>query len=293
MSYELIYRGKVRDVYAAGAQRLLIVASDRVSAFDVVMAEPVPGKGRVLTAMSAFWFERLAATGPSHLITTEPDGIPDEWVGRTMLTRKADMLPIECIVRGYLSGSAWKEYREKATVHGAAMPAGLEESSRLPEPIFTPSTKAADGDHDINIGFDDAVAIVGRDLAERARAFSLALYAEGSAHAAARGIIVADTKFEMGLVDGELVVADEVLTPDSSRFWPSDAWQPGTTPPAYDKQPLRDYLESTGWDKRPPAPPLPPATIDAMRARYIEGYERISSRSFAAWPGSDTPHVGA
>ncbi len=226
-----LYSGKVRDIYDAGDDRLLLVTSDRLSAFDVVMNEPIPDKGRVLTAMSAFWFDELADVAPSHLISTDLADLPPgaqrpELAGRIMLCRKADMLPLECIVRGYITGSAWKEYRTNGTMHGTALPEGLLESSPLPEPVFTPSTKAAEG-HDENISFDQAVDLVGPDLAARARDVSLELYRRGAARALERGIIIADTKFELGLVDGELVVADEVLTPDSSRFWPADAATPG------------------------------------------------------------------
>jgi phosphoribosylaminoimidazole-succinocarboxamide synthase len=285
-----LYSGKVRDIYDAGDGRLLLVASDRISAFDVVMDEPVPDKGRVLTAMSAFWFERFADVVGNHLISTRLDDLPPaaqrpEWEGRVMLCRRAEMLPIECIVRGYITGSAWKEYRAEGTMHGTSLPEGLLESSKLPEPVFTPSTKAADGDHDVNISFDDAVALIGREKAERARDVSLALYTKGAAWAAERGIVIADTKFELGVIDGELVVADEVLTPDSSRFWPADQWEPGSTPPSFDKQPVRDYLDTLDWDKKPPPPPLPAEVVDASRARYIEAYERVTGRSFADWRG--------
>jgi phosphoribosylaminoimidazole-succinocarboxamide synthase len=285
------YSGKVRDIYDAGDGRLLLVTSDRMSAFDVVMSEPIPNKGRVLTAMSAFWFDHFADVVGNHLISTEIADLPEsaqkpQLAGRVMLCREAQMLPIECIVRGYITGSAWKEYREHGTMHGASMPAGLLESSQLPEPVFTPSTKADEG-HDENIGFDDAVALIGREMAERAREVSLALYSKGAAWAAERGIIIADTKFELGIIDGELIVADEVLTPDSSRFWPADRWQPGSTPPSFDKQPVRDYLDGLDWDKQPPPPPLPVEVVDATSARYIEGYERITGRRFADWPGAD------
>jgi phosphoribosylaminoimidazole-succinocarboxamide synthase len=285
----VLYSGKVRDVYDAGADRLLLVASDRMSAFDVVMAEPVPDKGRVLTAMSAFWFELLKDVAPSHLISTDLAAFPagaqvPEAAGRSMLCHRAEMLPIECIVRGYLSGSAWKEYRTSGTMHGQALPSGLEESAALPAPVFTPSTKAASG-HDENISFDRAVEIVGADVAEQARAISLELYTRGAAWALERGIIIADTKFELGFVAGRLVVADEVLTPDSSRFWPVDEWKPGTTPPSFDKQPVRDFLDTLDWDKTPPPPPLPAEVVSATRTRYVEAYERITGRVFAEWPG--------
>jgi phosphoribosylaminoimidazole-succinocarboxamide synthase len=283
--------GKVRDIYDAGDDRLLMVTSDRISAFDVVMAEPIPDKGRVLTAMSAFWFAHLADVVPGHLISTDladlPEGARDpSLAGRVMLCRKVDMLPVECIVRGYISGSAWKEYRATGTVPGAELPAGLRESDRLPEPVFTPSTKAEVGGHDENVSFDVAVDLVGRDLAEQARDVSLELYRRGAAWAAERGIIIADTKFELGLADGELVLADEVLTPDSSRFWPAAEWVPGTTPPSFDKQPVRDYLETLDWDKTPPPPGLPDEVVAASRARYREAYERITGLSLDDWPGA-------
>ncbi len=288
-----LYSGKVRDIYDAGDDRLLMVTSDRFSAFDVVLAEPITDKGRVLTAMSAFWFEKFAHLIPGHLIATsgpelEALGIADDdpdLAGRTMLTRKAEMLPVECIVRGYITGSAWKEYRASGTMNEAPLPAGLQESDRLPEPVFTPSTKAELGDHDENISFDKAVDILGAELAEQVRDVSLRIYREGADWAAERGIILADTKFELGLLDGELILCDEVLTPDSSRFWPADQWVPGTTPPSFDKQPVRDYLDSLDWDKTPPPPPLGDDIVAATRARYVEAYERITGLSFADWPG--------
>ncbi len=285
-----VYSGKVRDIYDAGDGRYLMVTSDRISAFDVVMNEVVPDKGRVLMAISAFWFEHLGHIAPSHLISTDLADFPEaaqrpDLAGRSMLVHRAQMLPIECIVRGYLSGSAWKEYARSGTMHGSPLPAGLRESEQLPEPVFTPSTKAEDGLHDENISFDEAAALVGRELAERARDIALALYTAGRDRAAERGIIIADTKFELGFVGGELVVADEVLTPDSSRFWPADRWEPGSTPPSFDKQPVRDYLDTLDWDKTPPPPMLPPEVIAASRARYVEGYERITGRSLADWPG--------
>jgi phosphoribosylaminoimidazole-succinocarboxamide synthase len=284
-----IYSGKVRDIYDAGDNRLLMVTSDRLSAFDVVMAEPIPEKGRVLTAMSAFWFEKLQDVAGSHLISTSLDDCPEpaqreDWQGRIMLCRKAEMLPIECIVRGYLTGSAWKEYKADGTMHGEELPAGLLESAQLPEPVFTPSTKAAAG-HDENISFEAAVALIGPDLAERARSVSLELYTKGAEWAAARGILMADTKFELGLIDGELVLCDEVLTPDSSRFWAAESWKPGSTPPSFDKQPVRDYLDGLDWNKQPPAPPLPAEVVNTTSARYIDAYERITGRSFAEWRG--------
>jgi phosphoribosylaminoimidazole-succinocarboxamide synthase len=285
-----LYSGKVRDIYAVGDDQLLMVTSDRLSAFDVVMAEPILHKGRVLTAISAFWFEALRDVVGSHLISTDvadlPDGVAEadpDLAGRIMLCRKAEMLSIECIVRGYLSGSAWKEYRTSGTMHGQALPAGLQESDRLPEPVFTPSTKS--DVHDENISFERAVDLVGSELATRARDVSLELYTRGAEMARERGIIIADTKFELGLVDGELVLCDEVMTPDSSRFWPVDEWKPGITPPSFDKQPVRDYLDGLEWDKNPPPPPLPDAVVAATSSRYIEAYERITGKSFVDWPG--------
>ncbi len=287
----LLNTGKVRGIYDAGPEHLLLVTSDRISAFDVVMDETIPDKGRVLTAMSAFWFELLADVAPNHLVSTDladfPDGARDPALaGRTMLTRRADMLPIECVVRGHLTGSAWKEYRADGTMHGQEMPPGLQESDRLPEPVFTPATKAAPGEHDENIDFATAVDIVGRDVAEQAREISLAAYRKGADWARERGIIIADTKFELGWIEGQLAICDEVLTPDSSRFWSAADWKPGTTPPSFDKQPLRDWLSAVeGWDKAPPPPPLPHDVVEATAARYREAYERICGRSLADWPG--------
>ena len=293
----LLNTGKVRAIHdagpdLAGRDRLLLITSDRISAFDVVMNETIPDKGRVLTAMSAFWFELLADVAPNHLITADIAGFPEgaqhpDLAGRTMLCRKADMLPIECIVRGYITGSAWKEYRETGTVHGVRMPADLRESDRLSEPVFTPSTKADMGDHDINIDFDAAVDLVGKETAERARQIAMDAYQKGADWARERGIIIADTKFELGWIDGELAICDEVLTPDSSRFWPAAQWTPGTTPPSFDKQPVRDWLAAVeGWDKTPPPPALPDEVVQATAARYREGYERICGRSLDDWPGA-------
>ena len=289
-----VHSGKVRDIYAIGDDRLLMVTSDRISAFDVVMAEPIPDKGRVLTAMSAFWFAGLADVVPGHLVSTAIADLPPsaqaaaaaaDLEGRVMLTRRAEMLPVECIVRGYISGSAWKEYRARGTMHGSRLPAALRESERLPEPVFTPSTKAEQG-HDENISFSAAAALLGEALAAKVRAVSLELYRRGADWARERGIIIADTKFELGLIEGDLVLCDEVLTPDSSRFWPTDAYAPGATPPSFDKQPVRDYLDTLDWDKRPPPPPLPDEVVAATSARYVEAYERVTGRSFADWPGA-------
>ncbi|HEY3140333.1 MAG TPA: phosphoribosylaminoimidazolesuccinocarboxamide synthase [Acidimicrobiales bacterium] len=288
-----VHSGKVRDIYAIDADRLLMVTSDRISAFDVIMAEPIPQKGRVLTAMSAFWFETTADVVPGHLLSTDTRDLPPsvqaavaegDLAGRIMITRRAEMLPIECIVRGYLSGSAWKEYRAMGTMHGTTLPEGLRESDPLPEPVFTPSTKAEVG-HDENISFDQAAKLIGPGLAEQVRNACVELYKLGAAWALQRGIIIADTKFELGTIDGELILCDEVLTPDSSRFWPVDAYQPGSTPPSFDKQPVRDYLEGLDWDKQPPPPPLPDEVVQASSQRYIEAYERITGRSFSDWPG--------
>ncbi len=279
--------GKVRDIYELDDKHLLFVTSDRMSAFDVVMAEPIPDKGRVLTALTAFWLENLAAVAPNHLVSLDvPAAAGDEpdLAGRVMVVRKAEMLPIECIVRGYLSGSAWAEYQRSQSMHGTPLPAGLRQSERLPEPVFTPSTKAAEG-HDENISFEAAGDLAGKDLAAEARRISLSAYQKAADLAAERGIIIADTKFELGIIDGQLCICDEVLTPDSSRFWPADAWEPGRTPPSFDKQPLRDWLEGTGWDKTPPPPGLPTDVVAATRARYVEAYERLTGKSFKDWPG--------
>ena len=286
MAVTHVYSGKVRDVYEIDERQLLFVASDRISAFDVVMAEPIPDKGRVLTAITAFWLEQVADIVPNHLVSLDPPtdaGVPD-LAGRSMVVRKAEMLPIECIVRGYLSGSAWKEYQRTGTMHGQPLPAGLRQSDRLPAPVFTPSTKADSG-HDENISFEQACEIVGDDVAKSARDISLAVYERGAALAAEKGIIIADTKFELGFIDGDLSLCDEVLTPDSSRFWAADEWAPGTTPPSFDKQPVRDWLEGTGWDKSPPPPSLPSEIVTTSRDRYVAAYERITGRSFASWPG--------
>ncbi|WP_436793962.1 phosphoribosylaminoimidazolesuccinocarboxamide synthase [Actinospongicola halichondriae] len=287
----LLNTGKVRGIYDAGDDKLLMVTSDRISAFDVVMDQTIPDKGRVLTAMSAHWFDLLTDVAPNHLISTDVADFPegardDDLVGRSMLTHKADMLPIECIVRGYITGSAWKEYKADGTMHGAEMPADLRESDKLPEPVFTPSTKAEIGDHDENIDFAAAIDLVGKDVAEKARDIALAAYQKGADWARERGIIIADTKFELGWIDGELAICDEVLTPDSSRFWPAADWEPGATPPSFDKQPLRDWLSAIdGWDKTPPPPTLPDDVIAATSARYREGYERITGKTLAEWPG--------
>ena len=290
MTLKHIYSGKVRDIYDAGDGTLLFVASDRMSAFDVVLNEPIPDKGRVLTGMTTFWLKELADLAPSHLVSVDPADFPDgaaelaDVAGRAMLVRRAEMLTIECIVRGYISGSAWKEYKSSGTVHGMPAPAGLQEADRLPEPLFTPSTKAETG-HDENITFDQACDLVGTDVAKQARELSLAAYQRGAGIAAEQGLILADTKFELGFIDGTLAICDEVLTPDSSRFWAADEWKPGTNPPSFDKQPVRDWLEASGWDKAPPPPALPAEVVDATRQRYVTAYERVTGQKFTEWFG--------
>ncbi len=279
-------QGKVRDLYDLG-DRLLIVASDRISAFDVVLPDPIPFKGEVLTKLSLFWFELLADVVPNHLISADVADLPSEfaphadWLrGRFMLVTKAQVFPIECIVRGYLAGSGWKEYQAEGTVCGVALPEGLRESERLEQPLFTPSTKAEIGAHDENISFERMSAIVGEDHAEALRSTSIAVYSAARDHAAARGIIIADTKFEFGLVNGVLTLVDEVLTPDSSRFWPAEDYAPGRGQASFDKQYVRDWLEGNGWDKTPPAPALPAEVAAGTSERYIRAYELITGRTF-------------
>ena len=280
----LIASGKVRDIYAVGDDQLLLVASDRVSTFDAVHPTEIDGKGAVLTAISAFWFERIKGLVQNHTVSVT-DGVPAEVRGRGVLVRKLEMLPVECVVRGYLAGSGWAEYQESQTVCGVELPDGLMESSQLPEPIFTPATKAEVGDHDENIDFDTACGVVGdRDLMTKVRDLSIAIYKEGAAYARERGIILADTKFEFGLdEDGVLTIGDEVLTPDSSRFWPADEYEPGRGQPSFDKQIVRDWATSTGWDKTPPAPEIPNEIVEATRARYMEAYELLTGEPLSAW----------
>ncbi len=270
--------GKVRDIYE-WEDDLLMVASDRISIYDVVMPTPIPDKGKVLTQMSLFWFELTADIVPNHLIS---DDVPEEVMDRGMRVRKLQMYPVECVVRGYLSGSGWKEYRDGGSVCGIELPDGLRESDKLPEPIFTPATKAELGDHDENIDFERAAEIIGdRALMEELRRISIEVYKRGAEHAAERGIILADTKFELGRHAGaEVVLADEVLTPDSSRFWPADLYEPGRTQPSFDKQYVRDWADEAGWDHKPPAPELPADVVEQTRAKYVEAYERITERSF-------------
>jgi phosphoribosylaminoimidazole-succinocarboxamide synthase len=291
-----VHSGKVRELYDAGEGRLLMVASDRVSAFDVIMVEPIAEKGRVLTAMTSFWCEEVSDVVPGTQLAVDPEeiraalggmAVPPEWDGRAALVRRADMLPLECIVRGYLAGQAYEEYQVSGTVHGTPMPPGLRMASRLDEPMFTPSTKAERG-HDVNIDFAAAVDLVGADAASAAREICLELYSRAVARAASAGFVLADTKFELGWVDGVLCLCDEVCTPDSSRLWPADQVSPGTTPPAFDKQPLRDWLATQPWDRKPPPPPLPAEVTSAMSARYIAAYERVTGRLLRDWYGATT-----
>jgi phosphoribosylaminoimidazole-succinocarboxamide synthase len=276
-------RGKVRDIYELEDDLLLIVATDRLSAFDVVLPTPIPDKGRVLTQLSVFWFDYLEDVVKNHLIASKffpPELAPyaDQLRGRAMLVRKTEPVMVECVVRGYISGSGWKEYQKSGSVCGIRLPAGLVESDRLPEPIFTPSTKATTG-HDENISFDQVVSEIGRPLAERLRETSLKLYRRAAEHALARGIIIADTKFEFGTLGKELVWIDEALTPDSSRFWPADRFQPGQAQPSFDKQYVRDYLERIAWNKQPPAPALPPDVVIGTQEKYREAYQRLTGHA--------------
>jgi len=284
---DLHAQGKVRDIFEVGGD-LLMVATDRISAFDVVLPQPIPDKGRVLTGLSLYWFERTGHLVSNHLISAAVATFPEpfagrpELAGRAMVVRRAQVVPIECVARGYLSGSGWKEYREKGLVCGVGLPAGLVESDRLPEPIFTPATKEATG-HDVNISLDDMADRVGRGLAERLRELTLSLYEFAAGHALERGIILADTKFEFGFADGELILIDEVLTPDSSRFWPADRYEPGRGQPSFDKQYVRDWLDESGWDHEPPPPDLPADVIRQTADRYRDAYERITEEPFESY----------
>jgi phosphoribosylaminoimidazole-succinocarboxamide synthase len=289
-----VLTGKVRELYDAGDGRLLMVASDRVSAFDVIMAEPIVDKGRVLTAMTVFWSDEMSDVVPGTLLAVDPPEIeaalpgvtlPAEWAGRAVLVQGAEMLPLECIVRGYLAGSAHAEYEKSGTVHGTPMPTGLQLADRLAEPLFTPSTKAEEG-HDINIDFAQAVNLIGAEAAQAARDICLELYTRAAARAADVGFILADTKFELGYVNGVLSLCDEVCTPDSSRLWPADQVVPGRTPPAFDKQPLRDWLAAQPWDRTPPPPALPDSVTGAMSERYVAAYERVTGLSLDDWYGA-------
>ena len=275
--------GKVREIFDLD-DRFLFVATDRLSAFDVVMPNGIPRKGEVLTQVSYFWFEQTQGFQPNHLLSRPGDELPaklapfkKQLTGRSMLVKKAKPLTIECVVRGYLAGSGWKEYKQSGTVCGIKLPPGLKDSSELPEPIFTPATKAETG-HDENISFEEAAKLVGRDIAERARAASLKIYNFARDYARKRGIIIADTKFEFGMMDGEMILIDEVLTPDSSRFWPADQYEPGKTQPSFDKQFVRDYLETLNWNKQPPGPALPADVVSKTTAKYLDAYERLTGK---------------
>jgi phosphoribosylaminoimidazole-succinocarboxamide synthase len=287
-SGQLLVRGKVRDIYDAGDEALLLVATDRISAFDVVLPEPIPNKGRVLTGLSLHWFDRTGDLVGNHVLSADRGSFPAPFAdepslaGRALLVRRADVVPLECVARGYLSGSGWAQYRETGAVCGVGLPAGLVESDRLPEPIFTPTTKAAEG-HDLPVTPDQAIDIVGRGLYERLRELTIGIYERIAATAIERGVIVADTKFEFGFAGGQLVLVDEVGTPDSSRFWPDDAYRPGQAQPSFDKQYVRDWLDATGWDHEPPPPSLPTDVVDGIAARYREAYERVTGRPFEAY----------
>src|SRR3954467_5032596 len=281
--YELLASGKVREIYEAGPDRLLMVASDRISTYDVVHPTPIPGKGQVLTGISAFWFDRTQEIVPNHVVSfTE---MPEEVRGRAMLVERLEMFPVECVVRGYITGSGWKDYQATGAVCGIELPQGLQESEELPEPIFTPATKADIGDHDENVDFDRAAEILGdRELLEELRDLSIAVLSGGAEHAASRGIILADTKFEFGRgANGQIVLGDEVLTPDSSRFWPADGYEPGHGQPSFDKQYVRDWAPGSGWDKSPPAPELPADVVSRTRKLYVDAYDRITGESFDEW----------
>lgn len=283
----LFSRGKVRDVYEVAVDRLLIVATDRLSAFDVVMAEGIPEKGRVLTQLSCFWFEFLREVVPTHFLTANLDEYPrelrpfaDQLANRSMLVKKARPFPIECVVRGYLAGSGWKDYQASGSVCGIRLPRGLVESAKLDRPIFTPATKAQEG-HDENITWEETAGRIGRAAAEQLFALSLAVYERARDYADSRGILIADTKFEWGLHEGRVILIDEVLTPDSSRFWPKDGYEPGRPQPSFDKQYVRDYLEATHWNKQPPPPPLPPEVVEKTSEKYREAYRRLTGRTLA------------
>ncbi|MDX1657678.1 MAG: phosphoribosylaminoimidazolesuccinocarboxamide synthase [Nitriliruptorales bacterium] len=290
--------GKVRDLYRIGDDRLLLIASDRVSTYDCVHPTPIPDKGRVLTGLSVFWFQKLADVVPAHLVSASTADLPEqaqehaeELRGRMMLVREVEIVPFECVVRGYLAGSGWREYQDDGTVCGVGLPEGLEEGSELPTPIFTPATKAESG-HDENVTFRHMADAVGWELAGKLRETAIELYRRAQDHARERGVILADTKFEFGLLEGEVVLADEVLTPDSSRYWPADEWAPGHSQPSFDKQFVRDYGTSTGWDRNPPAPELPPDIVTATREKYVEVYERLTGESFDEWLRDGGPDRG-
>jgi phosphoribosylaminoimidazole-succinocarboxamide synthase len=287
----LVARGKVRELYAVDDEHLLLVASDRLSAYDVVLPTAIPDKGAVLTGLSVWWFAQLADLVPNHLVTARTAELPaslqpyaEQLRGRAMLCRRLDMVPVECVARGYLTGSGLKDYRTTGVICGQPLPDGLEDGSRLPDPVFTPATKAAVGDHDENVSYDQVVALVGDELAAELRRVTLAVYARGAALAADRGILLADTKLELGHDrDAVLTLGDEVLTPDSSRFWPADGWQPGRPQPSFDKQYVRDWLDASGWDRTAPGPELPEDVVQRTRDKYVEAYERITGSSFDSW----------
>lgn len=281
----LLGRGKVRDLYAIGDD-LLLVATDRISAFDHVLGTGIPGKGKILTQISLFWFDMMSAIVPNHLITADVKQFPaslqpyaDQLEGRSMLVRRAEMFPVECVARGYLAGSGWKEYKAQGTVCGIPLPSGLQDGSRLPEPIFTPATKSQDGAHDENIAFDEVEKIVGAQNAAELRRLTMAIYARAAQHAESRDLILADTKFEFGVIDGRITLADEVLTPDSSRFWDGKLWNPGGAQPSFDKQFVRDYLESIQWNKQAPAPSLPDDVAQRTQAKYLEAFRLLTGRT--------------
>jgi phosphoribosylaminoimidazole-succinocarboxamide synthase len=278
----LIHSGKVRDLYAVGDDQLLLVASDRMSAFDVILPTPIPDKGAVLTGLSLWWFEQLADVVPNHVVSADMRalGYP-EVQGRAVLVQKLEMVAVECVARGYLTGGGLKDYQATGVVSGVELPAGLVDGSRLPEPIFTPTSKAPVGEHDLPMTFDEVVAQVGKELADELRDVTLRVYRRGTEIAERAGIVLADTKVELGRRDGALVLGDEVLTPDSSRFWPLETWSPGGPQPSYDKQYVRDWLTASGWDKTPPGPELPADVVEKTRAKYVEAYERLTGRTFA------------
>lgn len=284
-----LYSGKVRELYEAGQDRLLMVATDRVSVFDVVLPDPIPDKGRVLTGLSAWWFDQTSALVANHVISVDPADFPESAGsvgGRAMLVRATAPIRMECVVRGYIFGGAWREYREHGTINGMSAPVGLREADKLPEPYFTPTTKADEG-HDMPLTAEEGAELVGGARYERLADLSLRLYELGAERAARSGLILADTKLEFGILDGEILVIDEMLTPDSSRYWPADQYEPGTSPPSFDKQYVRDYMDSTGWNHEPPVPHLTPEVISGTRARYVEAYERITGKSFREWFAPD------
>lgn len=291
MSLKHLASGKVREIYEIDDDALLVVTTDRISAFDVIMEETIPDRGRVLTALTHFWLTNVAKGMPHHLVSVDVPSDARELVdvtGRAMVVRKAQMLPVEFIVRGYLAGTGWNEYRETHTLHGRPLPSGLQLGSALPEPVLTPSTKGEIGEHDVNLTWNEAAEIVGFEVMKRAEALALEMYHRGAEWTLARGLVLADTKFELGYIDGELSLCDEILTPDSSRYWPSTGWELGQSPPAFDKQVLRDWLETLDWDKRPPPPHLPGDVIAGTRERYVQAYERITGMPLANWPGVTT-----